>query len=368
MENHRGTAPQYRYHIGISFTILLYLSSLFGAIFMLTPFLPLLFIHPPMFRKIVDVLLGFWKLYAVSLLEILAGIKMKFTGNFGHCTEGSLILLNHRTRLDWFYLFCYELRYGSLTRGKIILKQELKNIPGPGWAMQSALFIFLIRKWEQDRPNLSKILAYFKKLSYKPQILIFPEGTDFSEYSKERSDAFAKKNNLPLYDYVLHPRTTGFVFLAQEMHNAGILDSVVDITVGYPLNIPRNELDVFRGNFPKEIHFHANRHSVNKLPKMSEGLTEWCQDLWKDKEEQLRQYYQEKSFPEVANHTMAPDVRIWLYFALIFWTVFILSVMWGLYVSMFIRWFSFLSCVTFTIIGLFYNGVDTLQLNVPFDV
>ena len=49
------------------------------------------------------------------------------------------------------------------------------------------------------------------------QVLLFPEGTDFTKNTKIRSDKFAEKQNLPKYDYVLHPRTTGFCHFVQEM-------------------------------------------------------------------------------------------------------------------------------------------------------
>lgn len=51
------------------------------------------------------------------------------------------------------------------------------------------------------------------------QILLFPEGTDLTKETKERSDKFAEKSDLPKYDFVLHPRTTGFTHIMQEMKN-----------------------------------------------------------------------------------------------------------------------------------------------------
>ena len=49
------------------------------------------------------------------------------------------------------------------------------------------------------------------------QILLFPEGTDLTANTKKRSDAHAEKYNLPKYNFVLHPRTTGFAHIVQEM-------------------------------------------------------------------------------------------------------------------------------------------------------
>jgi hypothetical protein len=46
---------------------------------------------------------------------------------------------------------------------------------------------------------LSKTAVFHFLLLF--QILIFPEGTNFCEWSKGRSDAFAKKEGLELYNY-----------------------------------------------------------------------------------------------------------------------------------------------------------------------
>lgn len=38
-----------------------------------------------------------------------------------------------------------------------------------------------------------------------------------SENTRQRSDAFAAQNNLPKFEYVLHPRTTGFTFIVDRL-------------------------------------------------------------------------------------------------------------------------------------------------------
>ena len=40
-----------------------------------------------------------------------------------------LIIMNHRTRLDWLFLWCYLLQRGKLLNEKIILKDAIKRIP-----------------------------------------------------------------------------------------------------------------------------------------------------------------------------------------------------------------------------------------------
>ncbi len=46
--------------------------------------------------------------------------------------NNSIIIMNHRTRLDWLFYFCVLYRYHGLNEIKIILKDSLKKIPGAG--------------------------------------------------------------------------------------------------------------------------------------------------------------------------------------------------------------------------------------------
>ena len=63
------------------------------------------------------------------------------------------------------------------------------------------------------------------------QVLLFPEGTDLTARTRARSDEFAKKNGLPSYEYCLHPRTTGFTYLASLMRQSELgLANIVFIT------------------------------------------------------------------------------------------------------------------------------------------
>ena len=67
-----------------------------------------------------------------SLLEIFLGIKIKITGDKILPNERNLILMNHRSRLDWLYFWSVLVRMSGVKTEKIILKAPLKNIPGAG--------------------------------------------------------------------------------------------------------------------------------------------------------------------------------------------------------------------------------------------
>ncbi|CAD5116894.1 DgyrCDS5738 [Dimorphilus gyrociliatus] len=238
-------------------------------------------------------MIGYWEYFCVALLEVFLGLKIVLSGDKINNNERNLIIMNHRTRLDWMFFWCVLFRDSNIATEKIVLKQPLKYVPGAGWAMQAASYIFLKRKWEDDKSYITDILNYLSQINHKSQILIFPEGTDFCPNSSKRSDAFAAKNNLETYKYVLHPRTTGFVYFLQTMRKNKHLDALYDITVAYPDELCSNELSFAFGKRPKTVHFHIDRHLVENLRETDEELTKWCQEKWREKEANLSAFYNE---------------------------------------------------------------------------
>ena len=61
--------------------------------------------------------------------EVVFGVKVKICGDLKRLEGPCLIILNHRTRFDWLFLWSFILRMGNLTKHKIILKKSLKKIP-----------------------------------------------------------------------------------------------------------------------------------------------------------------------------------------------------------------------------------------------
>lgn len=147
---------------GLYFMVTLFLGSFFGSIFMLGPVLPLMFLSPAWYRWITDRIVATWLTLPVvsslavvclrkfliclfphfshppslshfqALLELVFGVKVVITGDGFVPGERSVIIMNHRTRLDWMFLWCCLLRYSYLRLEKICLKAALKAVPGFG--------------------------------------------------------------------------------------------------------------------------------------------------------------------------------------------------------------------------------------------
>lgn len=119
-----------------------------------------------------------------------------------------------------------------------------------GWGTQLCSFIFLRRNWEEDKEYLADSLALFREAKYPVHLLVFPEGTDLSEQNREKSKAYAEKKNLPIYDYTMHPRTTGFVHCLRELRGPeGQAVDVCDVDIAFVGDIPQAEKQIIEGTF-----------------------------------------------------------------------------------------------------------------------
>jgi len=139
------------------------------------------------------------------------------------------------------------------------------------------------------------------------QLVLFPEGTNITPISQSRSDAYATKNNKPAYQFVLHPRTTGFVHLARGMMDRDLLDAVYDVTIAYPGTKPHSEATLLRGDLPQQVNLHIVRHPLPSMPSTYVGLERWLEERWRDKEAALNLFYTHStSFPALSHNQLHP--------------------------------------------------------------
>ncbi|KAL4702080.1 hypothetical protein ACJJTC_002279 [Scirpophaga incertulas] len=236
------------------------------------------------------------------------------------------MIMNHRTRIDWNYVWiglyhatqdpnkvelctCKENKSGDKVRDngdiidrlsggkssiKFVLKDELKCVPCLGWIMQLNFFLYVKRNWQEDQLNLSQFIDYYNRLGCPYRVVLFPEGTDLSVDNKRRSDKYATGNNLALYKYVLHPRTTGWAVLCSRLRASGLM-SVYDVTVAYDAPA-QTEGDLLRGHRPKHVHFFVKRYAIEKIPHDESTLRIWLNNRWCEKETILQRFHEDGYF------------------------------------------------------------------------
>ncbi|KAK4299874.1 hypothetical protein Pmani_027886 [Petrolisthes manimaculis] len=296
-------------------------------------------------------------------MEVIYGVKFFLSGDIIRPRERSVMLLNHRNRLDWNYF------WGALAHAtsppahnlKIVLKSGIRKFPGLGWIMQMSCFLYIHRRWEEDQRLMNNVLGYFRDIDHIFQVLLFPEGTNLTPETKKKSEEFASKAGLPPLDHLLHPRTTGFTFLVEKMRNSGLLDAVYDVTVAYPKTLPLSELDLIKGKMPEEVHFHIKRHPASELPETEEGLRTWINGLWREKDKLLKTTLQQGHFPEPGAEIPNPRLHS-SYLAVLFWTPLTLGMTYLLATWWVVQWWCLTFSVVFTVISFATDGIQHFEV------
>lgn len=227
--------------------------------------------------------------------------------------------------------------------------------------MQMNGFLYITRRWEEDKGRLSRTLDYLVALKRRTQLLIFPEGTDLTASSKEKSDKFATKNQLPLYNYTLHPKTTGFTYLVRHLQHSGYLDAVYDLTIGYPDYVPQSEIDLVTGKMPKEVHFCVKRISSTDVPKDEIQLRCWLEKRWMLKEEMLKHFAENKCFCPLNEAWPMPN-SLSLRIAFGFWTILTGTTVLMLIISPLFQLWTLAHAILFVSLSLFSTGFSQLEM------
>lgn len=132
-------------------------------------------------RKITSFFFGAWLALWPFLFEKINKTKVVFSGdNVPAGEEHVLLIANHRTEVDWMYLWDLALRKGQIGSMRYILKSSLMKLPVFGWVFHVMEFIPVERRWEVDGVFMHQMLSSFKGPQDPLWLALFPEGTDFS--------------------------------------------------------------------------------------------------------------------------------------------------------------------------------------------
>mmetsp|Transcript_50912 Transcript_50912/g.114525 ORF Transcript_50912/g.114525 Transcript_50912/m.114525 type:complete len:405 (-) Transcript_50912:8-1222(-) len=289
----------------IAVPLLTFQTSVLASLLVLLPALPLLALPSCRARRLFSSFAGqlqlAWFGFAVACLRYGLGTK-----TFVHTAspdvisqlttlQDALVVCNHRTRVDWMFLWGLFAAMRRLSGLKIALKSSLRSVPGFGWACQCFGFAFMSRSnRSQDLGCITSILKMHcgDRVAGPVAFLLFPEGTDCSDEQLKRSAAYAAKEGLQQYKFVLHPRTAGFAAswaALCESSPDGCTPSLVNVTIAYvdytPGERPSEATIFLKGRCPREVHLH-----IEVLTPSSAAST-LCQRLFAEKEARLAAFY-----------------------------------------------------------------------------
>ncbi|CAI6335057.1 unnamed protein product [Periconia digitata] len=219
-------------------------------------------------------------------------------------SDRMLLMANHQLYTDWLYL--WWIAYTNNMHGfvYIILKESLKNIPIIGWGAQFYNFIFLARNWEEDQKRFKTHLAQLNKPNDPMWLVIFPEGTNLSAVTREKSQKWAKKNGLQDMKHQLLPRSTGLRFCLQELKET--TEWLYDCTIAYE-GVPPGQFgqdiftlrsSYFEGRPPKSVNMHWRRFHIDSIPiGNAKAFEVWLRNRWREKDYMLEYFQRHTRFP-----------------------------------------------------------------------
>lgn len=161
--------------------LIIYISSAFMMLVYFAPFtttvIRLFSVHYS--RKAASIIFGAWLALWPFLFEKINKTKVVFSGHSVPDKERVLIVANHRTEVDWMYLWNLAFRKHCLGHIKYMLKSSLMKLPIFGWGFHILEFISVERKWEIDEPVIREMLSTFQDPHDPLWFALFPEGTDY---------------------------------------------------------------------------------------------------------------------------------------------------------------------------------------------
>ena len=215
-----------------------------------------------------------------------------------------VLIANHQIYTDWLYLWWIGYAAGMHGRIYVVLKESLKRIPVIGWGMQFSQFIFLKRKWDQDKPRMAAHLQKFNNPKDPMWLMMFPEGTNLADSTREASKKWAEKNEIDDMQHTLLPRSTGLQFILQELHET--VDYIYDCTIAYE-GVPRGEYaqDIFTlgasyfgGRPPKSVNMYWRRFRLSSIPLEDPKTFDlWLRSRWIEKDKFIEDYLRSGRFP-----------------------------------------------------------------------
>lgn len=220
---------------------------------LLVPAILLRLFSASLYARVTSGIFSCWWTSCLFITERLNGVKVRVTGDALPLGVPLLIMSNHKCNLDWMYLWSAAIRTGSLWHVGVfraVAKAEIRVIPIFGWGCKLNGFAYVQRKWARDAAHLKRWMATHTARAAPGWVLIFPEGTRFTDANKKRSDAIAVKDGLEtLTGEILRPRTKGLALMLSENRKAtqspggagaaggggggGYFKRVVDMTVAY---------------------------------------------------------------------------------------------------------------------------------------
>jgi len=175
-----------------------------------------------------------------------------------------------------------------------VTKNSIKYIPGIGTMIYYSNDIIINRKWKNDKHLLKNYLDNICNDSNSDNkiIIIFPEGTRYTERKFIESNEYSINNNLPIYNNLLVPKMKGLWYILNYLYNNNQLGNIIDLSIIFP-NENKNILFNFIQNNTSQIYFLIRNINFIHYTEYNK-FKNWFLNEWKIKDNNITNYKQIK--------------------------------------------------------------------------
>ncbi|KAK4195766.1 hypothetical protein QBC40DRAFT_300880 [Triangularia verruculosa] len=206
--------------------------------------------------------------------------EITFSGDAPRKGESAIVVSNHVAWSDFYLVQAAADKANMGGHTRYFAKAALRWVPFLG-----------------DRQELERVFKGVKEYKWKTWLVSFSEGSRFTPKKYLESRLWCKKNNKPQPEYLLYPRTRGFIATVQYLRKVPHVKAVYDLTLAYQcedefqkaptmwetIAVPRLSLTREQGGRGYRFHVHVRRFPIEELPGDAAGLAEWLEQRWIEK-------------------------------------------------------------------------------------
>ncbi|XP_076067635.1 1-acyl-sn-glycerol-3-phosphate acyltransferase epsilon-like isoform X2 [Oratosquilla oratoria] len=259
-----------------------------------------LFLPSWMYQWGDDKLYSLYQRLVVFFFEHCTGLEVIMYGDVDALKkrESVLYLSNHQSTVDWLIADMVALRAGSLGHLRYVMKDTLQLIPLYGHYFYQHGCIY-VKRGKFNAHKMVNALDYLKNEKIPTWLIIFPEGTRYYPSNPkviEKSEKFAKDNNLQVLQHHLVPKVKGTWLAVESLHKK--FDALYDISVFYEGSVDSSGV---RRNAPqlveflvgrcRKVHIHVRRIPMSEVPTEEEKLKLWLHELFVQKDQLASDFF-----------------------------------------------------------------------------
>lgn len=260
---------------------------------------PIVLISRPFVYALNSYFAGSMWLLCQYMFEQENSVRIKVTGTDKIPKgESALVISNHCSFLDFCMVHSVSMRCNMIGNCRYFSKDSIKYIPFFGWGMYLAGFIFLKRNWAKDQSNINATFETLIRNRLPIHLISYLEGTRVSKEKIAESHEYSRKNNLPLLQYTLLPRSKGFTASVKGLRGSHI-NHVYDLTIAYShykrgFGATPSLSDYLFGRLNEyKFRVHANRYSMDQIPENDSEISKWLIKLYEEKNVMLSNWKSE---------------------------------------------------------------------------